>query len=101
LDDDGSRHSAVAGETEDQEVLSLLKKPDGEAQNLKEEGLGTSRHQDMQVDETRHPRKRKSKVSNPATQTPDLNVPLEVSNAIVSAGFGALPSKLAGYQFEE
>jgi len=40
----------------------------------------------MQVDETRQPRKRKSKVTSPALQTPDLNAPPENSNAIVPAG---------------
>jgi hypothetical protein len=32
------------------------------------------------------PRKRKSKVTGPGTQTPDLNIPLQISNAIVPVG---------------
>lgn len=40
----------------------------------------------MDVDQTGQARKRKKKVYTPVAQTPDLNIPLNVSNVIVSVG---------------
>lgn len=48
------------------------------------QGSGASRQLDMEVEHRwTHPRKRKSKVAMPTTQTPDLNIPLGGLNVIV------------------
>jgi hypothetical protein len=85
---DGTRHAPEpAGEPEDQEVQSPLKKQADENQSRKERtGKGASRHLDMQIVESgRQPRKRKSKPMGPAMHTPELKMP-GGPNAIVPAG---------------
>jgi hypothetical protein len=79
----------MMGDTEDQEVQSPLKKQSGDASVEKGKvGAGASRQLDLQGNEFNHhpPRKRKSKVTGPATQTPDLNIPVDGSSAIVPVG---------------
>jgi hypothetical protein len=51
-------------------------------------GTGVSRELVIEDDETRRPlpRKRKLKGAGSGTDTPDLNIPLEPSNAIVPTG---------------
>jgi hypothetical protein len=70
-------------------VQSPLKQKDEQVSKGKEKtGTGVSLELVMEDNETRRPlpRKRKSKGTGSGTQTPDLNIPLEPSNAIVSAG---------------
>jgi hypothetical protein len=90
MGNDGSHHSSeFVGETEEPEVQSPLKQQTDHGTDAKgKAGVGASRQLVMQDVETRYPplRKRKSKGIVQVIQTPDLNVPLAESNAIVPAG---------------
>lgn len=81
---------SMVGDSEDQEVQSPLKNDRGGALvKGAHDGPSASRRLDLQGDEARRcqqPRKRKSKVATPVTQTPDLNIPLGASSALVPAG---------------
>lgn len=60
----------------------------GESEDRDNGALSASIRLDLQGDKDghrQHPRKRKSKVATPVTQTLDLNIPLGVSSALVSA----------------
>lgn len=80
------RTADLFGETDDQEVQSPPKEQENGQNGKEKKGSTVSGNLDMQVKETEvpTPRKRKSKVTNPA-QNPDLNIPA-TSNAIVPAG---------------
>jgi len=86
----GSRYSdSVMGESEEQEVQSPLKEDRVDvARRNNEGGQGASRKLDMIDEEGRRPgpRKRKSKGATLATHTPDLNIPVDGSSALVPAG---------------
>jgi hypothetical protein len=82
------------GDTDDQEVESPLKqkadpKQAGMASEVRDKaGASASKQQFEKEDEMMRSgqRKRKSKGTGPATQTPDLNIPVGESNAIVPVG---------------
>jgi len=84
----GSRHSDnVAGDSEEPEVQSPLKeKQQEDSPSGKGGAVGASRSLDLQEDQRAQAHKRKATVSSPVTQTPDLNIPLGVSSALVPAG---------------
>lgn len=88
--EDGSSHQpGDADETDDQVVQSPLKQQvETSGKEKAKAGTGASKQLDMQDVENGRPlpRKRKSKVNNPSTQTPDLNIPLQTTNAIVPVG---------------
>ena len=92
LGNEGSCYSSgfeeMKEDQEEKEVQSPLKQSGGADKEKVKAGSGASRQLDMQLVEPsrQKPRKRKSKGINPGTQTPDLNVPLEGSNAIVPVG---------------
>ena len=89
--DDGSRNSkSQVGDSGEPEVQSLLKKSGKEI--LQEEADGQPAagkklvFEAMEEDYRQGPRKRKSKPMARGTQTPDLNLPLGASHALVPVG---------------
>lgn len=88
--DDSQRYSSeyVDDTKDNEEVQSPLKQKTGTVSDSRPKTeTGVSWELVMRDEDRRPPpRKRKSKVSGPGAQTPDLNIPLEVSNAIVPAG---------------
>ena len=92
LGDEGSRYSSSFEETkedqEEKEVQSPLKRSGRANKEKVKASSRASRQFDMQLvkPSRQKQRKRKSKGINLGTQTLDLNVPLEGSNAIVPIG---------------
>lgn len=87
----GSRHSeSFVDESKDPEVQSPLKQNQrDDLPGADDGGPGASRRLDLHGDDEgcrQHARKRKSKVASPVTQTPDLNIPIGGSSALVPAG---------------
>jgi hypothetical protein len=87
----GSRHSeSFVDESKDPEVQSPLKQNQrDDLPGADDGGPGASRHLDLHGDDEgccQHARKRKSKVASPVTQTPNLNIPIGGSSALVPAG---------------
>lgn len=83
----GSRHSnSFVDESDDPEVQSPLKPTGGADIFVAEGGSAASRRLDLQDDRDGvrlQPRKRKAKVNTQVAHTPDLNVPIGGSNALV------------------
>jgi hypothetical protein len=85
-DDGGSCHSSSEPipDAEDTEVQSPLKEPP--RANLKEKGAMVGVNRKIDLMEVQKVRKRKSKATHTNAQTPDLNVPVHSTSAIVPVG---------------
>jgi hypothetical protein len=86
VDDGGSCHSSSEPipDAEDTEVQSPLKEPP--RANLKEKGAMVGVNRKLDLMEVQKVWKRKSKATHTNIQTPDLNVPVHSTSAIVPVG---------------